>query len=109
MREFENEWYIRQILDYYKNTIISGVYPDYEWIEQRNFCTVCARAIELTCERNGFVMPLDMFFEWTALGALTDYDGYGYYCDINGEAIANVDFVTATYPEDTVYVAWYNK
>ena len=49
MREFENEWYIKQILDYYKNTIISGVYPDYEWIEQRNFCTICARAIELTC------------------------------------------------------------
>lgn len=109
MREFEKEWCIRQILDYYKNTIISGVYPDYEWIEQRNLCTVCAHAIELTCESIGFVMPLDMFFKWTTTGYLTDYDGHGYYYDINGEAIADVDFVSGLYPEEAVYVAWFNK
>ena len=109
MKEFENEWYIKQILNYYKNTIVSGVYPDYEWIEQRNFCTICARAIELTCEDIGFVMPLDMFFKWTTDGSLTDYDGHGYFLDKEGKRLGLVNFFTATYPEDAVYVAWYNK
>ena len=109
MRDFKNEWFIKSILDYYKNTIVSGLYPEYEWIEQRNFCTICARAIELTCEDIGFVMPLDMFLKWETEGSLTDYDGHGYWLDKNGERIKLINFFSDVYPEDAVYVAWYNK
>lgn len=107
MKEFENEWYIKQIIYYYNNALKN--YEDYEQLEKANLLTVCARAIELTCESIGLVMPLDMFFEWTSTGYLTDYDGHGYYYNINGEAIADVDFVSGLYPEEAVYVAWFNK
>lgn len=107
MREFENEWYIKQIIAY-QNEVLRG-YADYEWIEKQNLLTVCARAIELTCEDIGFVMPLDMFFEWTTNGSLTDYDGHGYFLDKEGKRLELVNFFTTRYPEDAVYVAWYNK
>ena len=107
MREFENEWYIKQIIYYYNDALKN--YEDYEQLEKANLLTICIRAIELTCEDIGFVMPLDMFFKWTTDGYLTDYDGHGYFLDKEGKRLMLVNFFTTAYPEDAVYVAWYNK
>jgi hypothetical protein len=105
---FDKTWEIKCILNYYTE-YLRGV-DDYDDEERDEIRNICAKAIELTCQDIGFVMPIDMFIDWTNYGSITPYDGSGYFLDENGQRIGPLTWSDKDEQvQDAVFVAWYNK
>ena len=104
---FEHDWKIRNILDYFKEAY--RCIDDYDFDQQDFLTNNCSRAIELTCQGDGFVMPIEMFNEWIKVGSITDYDGFGYFLDYEGNRLDGDVFNRFYHPADALFVAWYNK
>ena len=107
MREFKYDWKIRSILDYFKETY--RCIDDCDFDQQDFLINNCSRAIELTCQDIGFVMPVDMFCEWVKVGYITDYDGFGYFLDYEGNKLDGDIFDEFYCPACAEFVVWYNK
>jgi hypothetical protein len=105
--EFNHDWEIKSILDYFIETY--RCIDDYDFNQQDFLTYKCSRAIELTCQDDGFVMPIEMFREWVKVGSITDYDGFGYFLDYEGNRLDGDIFNKSYHPADALLVAWYNK
>jgi hypothetical protein len=104
---FDKTWEIKCILNYYTDYLYGMDDDDEERDEIRD---ICAKAIELTCQDIGFVMPIDMFIDWTNYGSITPYDGSGYFLNENGQRIAPLTWTDKDEQvQDAVFIAWYNK
>ena len=105
--EFKYDWKIRQILQYFQVAVRCTDDHDFN---QRDFLVgSCGRAIELICQGDGFVMPIEMFCEWVKAGTITDYDGFGYFLDYEGNRLDGDVFDEFYCPACALFVAWYNK
>ena len=104
---FDKTWEIKCILNYYTE-YLRGV-DDYDDEERDEIRNICAKAIELTCQDKGFVMPIEMFCELVRAGSITDYDGIGYFLDYEGNRLDGDIFDEFYCPACALFVAWYNK
>lgn len=105
--EFKHDWKIKRILNYFQVSVRST--NDYDFDERDYLLGSCGRAIELNCQTDGFVMPIDMFCEWVNAGTITPYDGTGHYLDYEGNKVEGYIFDEFYCPENAEFVAWYNK
>ena len=105
--EFNHDWEIKSILDYFKGTY--RCINDYDFDQQDFLTNSCSRAIELTCQGNGFVMPIEMFCEWVERSYITTLDGFGYFLDYEGNKVSGDIFNEYCISDEVMFVAWYNK
>ena len=58
----------------------------------------------------GDIFLIKDFVRSALAGYFIPYDGTGYYADFNGNEIGNINWDNPSdYPEEAVYVIWYNK
>lgn len=58
----------------------------------------------------GDLMLVEMFNTCARSGGFIPYDGSGYYIDFNGNELGSINWYNIEdYPEEAVFVAWYNK
>lgn len=58
----------------------------------------------------GELMTIETFIKYQEDGSFVSYDGSGYYLDWDGNELGSVNWRDCNqYPDNTVFVAWYNK
>lgn len=117
-----DNWAIRHVLDnyaamYYENEdkYMAGDinFSQYDDIKEKNVKTAI-QAMRLVFTNNNYsfgdLMPVECFIDSVISGYFTSWDGTGYYVDFDGNELGYVNWDDPEdYPEDTVFVAWYNK
>lgn len=117
-----DEYTIRTILEAYnslckeakkqydKNEIKINLYEDLT----EEYLKISVQAIKLIFTKPEYsyadLMPFDYFINCVIEGYFTSYDGTGYYIDFNGNKLDYINWDNPEdYPEETVFIAWYNK
>lgn len=117
-----NDWTIRSILEnyaakYFQNEdhYIAGDidYKEYDNIREKNI-KLAIQAMKLIFTKEDYsyctLMSIEHFIDSVMFGYFTPYDGMGCYITFDGTELGSINWDNPeTYPEETVFVAWYNK
>ena len=117
-----NDWTIRSILEnyaakYFQNEdhYIAGDinFEKYDNIREKNI-KLAIQAMKLIFTKEDYsycdLMPVEHFVDSVMFGYFTPYDGMGCYITFDGTELGSINWDNPeAYPEETVFVAWYNK
>ena len=117
-----DDWTIRSVLEnyatkYFQNEIhyIAGDtnYKEYNDIKEKNI-ELAIQAIKLIFTKEFYafcdLMPVEYFVDSAISGHFIPFDGVGYYVAFDGTELGAVNWDNPRiYPEEAVFVAWYNK
>lgn len=104
-----NNWSVSRILNEYVDAV--NLSQDRAYVARtRNIYTQMMQLLFSKQPSCGDLMTVERFALECDCGGFTNYDGFGYYLDWDGNEIGTVDCDNAnSWPEKAEFVDWYNK